>query len=72
MDMKNHFGPNRLGTAVGVVRSREYVRSKAYYLKILFHTRNMVIRPIENFLRALEVEPMKILGSQKVAQNMDF
>ena len=38
----------------------------------IFHTHNMVIRPIENFLRALEVEPMKILGSQKVAQNMDF
>ena len=65
--VKKHFGPNRLGTVVCVVWSREYVRSKAYYLKILFHTYNMVIRPIENFLHALEVETMKILASQKVA-----
>ena len=41
------------------------MRSKAHYLKILFHTHNMVLRPIENFLHALEVETMKILASQK-------
>ena len=69
---KKVFGPKWFEHAVIVVSSREYVRSKAYYLKTLLHTHNMVIRPIENFLRALEVAPMKILGSQKVAQNMDF
>ena len=48
------------------------MRLKAYYLKILFYTYNMVIRPIESFLRTLEVEPMNILGSQKVSRNMHF
>ena len=35
-------------------------------------TYNMVIRPLETFLLAIEVESVIHLGSQKVAQNMDF
>ena len=38
------------------------MRLKAYCLKILLHTYNMVIRPIENFLRALEVGRVEIFA----------
>ena len=31
------------------------VRSNAYYLKMILHTHTIVIRPLENFLAALEV-----------------
>ena len=48
------------------------MRSKAYYLKILLHTYNMVIRPIENFLQALEVEPLTILALKKSLKTWTF
>ena len=40
------------------------MRFKAYYLKMLLHTYNMIIRPIEKFLRPLEVERVKSFCSQ--------
>ena len=62
---KFKFGPNLLSQSVFVVSSREYVRSKAYYLGQLFRYHLMVLRLLENFLRAVEVDLFKILRSQK-------
>ena len=66
------FGPNYLGSDLGIVWLWECVRSKAYYLKMILHTHTMVIRPLENFLPALEVGWVQNQGSQKVDKNMDF
>ena len=62
---KFKFGPNLLSQSVFVVSSREYVRLKAYYLGKLFRYHLMVLRLLENFLRAVEVDLFKILRSQK-------
>ena len=69
---KNRFGPNRFQPDLCVVWAWELVRSKAYHLKMILHTHTMVIRPLENFLRTLEVEWVQNQGSQKVDKNMDF
>ena len=53
---KFKFGPNLLSQSVFVVSSREYVRLKAYYLKLLLNAHHMVLGLKEKFLQAIEVE----------------
>ena len=48
------------------------MRSKAYDHSLLLDTHLMVLRLLENFLWALEVDCFEIFRSQKVAENMDF
>ena len=48
------------------------MRSKAYDHSLILNTHLMVLRLLENFLWALEVDCIKIFRSQKVAENMDF
>ena len=54
--LKKLFGPKRLGDTVMIQMTRELVRLKAYYLKLLLNTHHVVLRPKENFLQAVEVE----------------
>ena len=69
---KFQFGPNLLSQSVFVVSSREYVRSKAYYLGQLFRYHLMVLRLLENFLRAFEILCVENWGSQKQLKIIDF
>ena len=49
------------------------MRWEAHNLEMLFHIYKMVMRPLENFLKAFEIESwLNSLDPQKVAQNMDF
>ena len=69
---KCRFGPMWLSQSVFVAWSRKLVRYKAYILKILFHTYNMVLWPLETFLRALEVGCMWFWEAQKELKIMEF
>ena len=62
---KNRFGPNRFQSDLCVVLVCNSVRSEAYYLKMILHTHSMVIRPLENFLQALEVGRVQSKGLKK-------
>ena len=42
-----------------------FILRVALCLKIIFHTYLMVLRRLENFLRALEVDVLQIFGTQK-------
>ena len=66
------FGPKSLGNDLGIVRSREIVRLKAYNLYLILRTYFMIIRPLKNFLRALEVGCVRFWEAQKVLKIMEF
>ena len=59
------FGPKWLESVLCVVLIRELVRLKADDLNLLLCTHLMVLRPLENFLRAFEAVRGENLGSQK-------
>ena len=69
---KKLFWQKRLGNAVIIQLTWEFVRLKAYNLKLILDTYYMVMWRSENFLQPLEVGWVWFWEAQKLLKNMDF